>query len=180
MLWYANIKKASQDEQQNQTTTTNISYIKNFLSVLKNKNLITKSTYRQMNLKLNKIPINHQKRYGPNHKKGLVTIRQKRTKTVKLKNSLFLKTINFKVNETIRNQVKYPKVYDYQCIYRRALWPVLIHFFNWLKRTTKNNKKNSTESCQKTLSKPSSHISALKIYSFAPSSNTDNVVFGHY
>ena len=38
MLWHANVKKASQDEQQNQTTTTNINYIKNFLSVLKNKN----------------------------------------------------------------------------------------------------------------------------------------------
>ena len=39
---YANIKKASQDEQQNQKTTTNINYIKNFMSVLKNKT-ITKS-----------------------------------------------------------------------------------------------------------------------------------------
>ena len=34
---YANIKKASQDEQQNQTATTNINYIKNFMSLLKNK-----------------------------------------------------------------------------------------------------------------------------------------------
>ena len=34
---YANIKKASEDEWQNQTTTTNINYIKKFLSVLKNK-----------------------------------------------------------------------------------------------------------------------------------------------
>ena len=34
---YANIKKASQDEQQNQTTTTKIIYIKNFMSVLRNK-----------------------------------------------------------------------------------------------------------------------------------------------
>ena len=34
---YANIKKASQDEKQNLTTTTNIYYIKNFTSVLKNK-----------------------------------------------------------------------------------------------------------------------------------------------
>ena len=40
LLWYANIKKASQDEQQNQTTTTttNTTYIKKFMSVLKNKN----------------------------------------------------------------------------------------------------------------------------------------------
>ena len=36
---YANIKKASQDDQQNQTTTTitNINYIKKFMSVLKNQ-----------------------------------------------------------------------------------------------------------------------------------------------
>ena len=33
----ANIKKASQDEQQNQTTTTKTNYVKNFMSVLKNK-----------------------------------------------------------------------------------------------------------------------------------------------
>ena len=32
----ANIKKASQDEQQNQTPTTKFKYIKNFMSVLKN------------------------------------------------------------------------------------------------------------------------------------------------
>ena len=37
---YANIKKASKDEQQNQTkTTTNIYYIKKFMPVLKNKTL---------------------------------------------------------------------------------------------------------------------------------------------
>ena len=34
---YANIKKESEDEQQNQTTTTNIKYIKKFMSVLKTK-----------------------------------------------------------------------------------------------------------------------------------------------
>ena len=34
---YANFKKVSQDEQQNQTTTTDINYIKNFMSVLKKK-----------------------------------------------------------------------------------------------------------------------------------------------
>ena len=33
---YADIKKASEDERQNQTTTTNI-YYKKFMSVLKNK-----------------------------------------------------------------------------------------------------------------------------------------------
>ena len=32
------IKKVSQDEQQNQTTTTNINYIQNFMSILKNLN----------------------------------------------------------------------------------------------------------------------------------------------
>ena len=36
-MQYANIKKTSQDEQLNQTTTTNNNYIKNFMSVLKNK-----------------------------------------------------------------------------------------------------------------------------------------------
>ena len=42
--------------------------------------------------------------------KGSVTIIQKRTKTVKLKNSLiFFKTINLKVMKTIRNQVNYPR-----------------------------------------------------------------------
>ena len=33
----ANIKKASQDKQQNQTTTTKINDIKNFITVLKTK-----------------------------------------------------------------------------------------------------------------------------------------------
>ena len=35
---YANIQKTIHDEQQNQTTTTNINYIKIFMYVLKNKN----------------------------------------------------------------------------------------------------------------------------------------------
>ena len=34
---FADIKKASEDERQNQTTTTNIIYIKKFMSVIKNK-----------------------------------------------------------------------------------------------------------------------------------------------
>ena len=37
MIRLANFKKASQEEQQNQTATTNINYIKNFMSVLKTK-----------------------------------------------------------------------------------------------------------------------------------------------
>ena len=38
LMRYANIKKAGQDEQQNQTTaTTKINYNKNFMSVLQNK-----------------------------------------------------------------------------------------------------------------------------------------------
>ena len=40
---YADIEKTSEDERQNQTTTTNINYIKKFMSVLKKQNLITKS-----------------------------------------------------------------------------------------------------------------------------------------
>ena len=34
---YADIRKASENEWQNQTTTTNINYIKKVMSVLKNK-----------------------------------------------------------------------------------------------------------------------------------------------
>ena len=34
---YADIKKASEHERQNQTTTTNINYIEKFISVIKNK-----------------------------------------------------------------------------------------------------------------------------------------------
>ena len=38
LMRYADIKKAIEDERQNQTTaTTNINYIKKFMSVLKNK-----------------------------------------------------------------------------------------------------------------------------------------------
>ena len=40
---YANIKKASQDEQQNQTTTTNINYIKKLYVRFKKQNLLTMS-----------------------------------------------------------------------------------------------------------------------------------------
>ena len=48
------IKKASQDEQQNQTTiTTNTNYNQNFMSI--KKNLLTRSKKRQIKLKLNKI-----------------------------------------------------------------------------------------------------------------------------
>ena len=50
---YANIKEASEEEQQNQRTT-NINYIKNFVR-FKKQNFITKSTYRQIKLELNKI-----------------------------------------------------------------------------------------------------------------------------
>ena len=49
------IKKASQDDQQNQTTaTTKINYIKNSMSPFKKQNLIAKSKYRQIKLILNK------------------------------------------------------------------------------------------------------------------------------
>ena len=58
------IKKASKDEQQNQSTT-NINYIKNFMSISKKK-LITKSKWRQIKLQLNKITFTslEKKRYG--------------------------------------------------------------------------------------------------------------------
>ena len=51
---YANIRKASEDEQQNQTTTTNINYIENIMFVLKKQNFQTKSSWRHIKLKLNK------------------------------------------------------------------------------------------------------------------------------
>ena len=34
---YSDIRKASEDERQNQTTTTNINYLKKFMSVLKTR-----------------------------------------------------------------------------------------------------------------------------------------------
>ena len=37
LMRYADIKKASKDERQNQTTITNINHIKKFMSVLKTK-----------------------------------------------------------------------------------------------------------------------------------------------
>ena len=78
------------------------------------------------------------------------------------------------------NQSKLPQIYDYHCFYRRALGSVLIHFLKRLKRTTtKKTNKISIETCQKTLSKPSSHILTLKINSIAPSSNSCNVLRGH-
>ena len=36
---YADTKKASEDERQKETTTTNINYIKKIMSLLKNKTL---------------------------------------------------------------------------------------------------------------------------------------------
>ena len=52
-------------------------------------------------------------------------------------------------------------------------------FYAAKKNNKKTTNKNSIETCQKTLSKPSSHFSALKIYSIGPFSNTDNIVCGH-
>ena len=62
-----------------------------------------------MNPKLTKKTYKSPEKIWTSPLKGLVTIRRKRTKTVRLKISLFLKTINFKVLKTIRNQVKYLK-----------------------------------------------------------------------
>ena len=52
---YPDVKKASEDERQNQTTTKNNNYIKKIMSVLRKQNLITKSKQRQIKLKINKI-----------------------------------------------------------------------------------------------------------------------------
>ena len=43
---FSNFKKASQDEQRNPTTTTNINYIKKFVR-FKRQRLLTKSKYRK-------------------------------------------------------------------------------------------------------------------------------------
>ena len=59
----ANIRKAGQDEQQNQTTTTtNTNYIKNVVHFKKQK-LVTRPNQRQKKPKLKKSLIIHQKRY---------------------------------------------------------------------------------------------------------------------
>ena len=82
-------------QQKQQTFITSKLFVR-----FKKQKLITKSTYRQMNLKLNKITYKSPEK--------IWTSSKKRTKTVKLKNSLiFLKTIKFKVIKTIRYQVKY-------------------------------------------------------------------------
>ena len=58
---YADIKKATEEERQNQTTTTKINYIKKFVR-FKKQNLITKSKWRQIKLKINNITYNSPKR----------------------------------------------------------------------------------------------------------------------
>ena len=61
----ANIKKASQVEQQNQTTTTTttkINCIKKLQVRFKKQNLITKSKFRQIKLRLNKTTCNASKK----------------------------------------------------------------------------------------------------------------------
>ena len=73
------------------------------------------------------------KRFGNNYTK-----KDKNSKVKKL--TYFFETVNFKVLNTIRNQLILPQIYDYHCFYRRALGPVLIHFLKRLKRTTKNKK----------------------------------------
>ena len=91
MRRYANIKKAREDEQQNQTTT-NINYIKKFMSIL--KNIIKKSTYRQIQLKLNKI--NHQKSYGTSSKKVWKQIEKKNKNSKVKKFGYFFKQLTSK------------------------------------------------------------------------------------
>ena len=68
---YADIKKASEDERQNQTTTVNINNIKKFMSVLKNK-LNNKVKIASEKLKTNKITCNSPETngYSPVHNKA--------------------------------------------------------------------------------------------------------------
>ena len=86
------VKTNSKIKQQKQTLITSKIFVR-----CKKQNLITvnipsdEPKTKQNNSK------NHQKRYRSSPYKGLVTIRQKRTKTVKLKNSLiFLKQLTSK------------------------------------------------------------------------------------
>ena len=74
------------------------------------------------------------KRFGNNYTK-----KNKNSKVKKLTN--FFETVNYKVINTIRNQLILPQIYDYHCFYRRALGLVLIHFLKRLKRTTKKQTK---------------------------------------
>ena len=69
------------------------------------------------------------KRFGNNY--------TKKNKNSKVKKSTyFFETVNFKVINTIRNQLILPQIYDYHCFYRRALGPVL-------KAAKKNNKEQT-------------------------------------
>ena len=78
---------------------------------------------------------------------------------------------------TVRNQLKCPLVYKYQLFYKKELGTLGIQFFMRLKKKNKLiTTKKSNKTCQKTLSKPRSHILALKICSITPLSNTKNVL----
>ena len=102
---YASIKEASQDEQQNQTTTTtNINLVR-----FKKQNLISKSKYRQIKQKLNKITCSSPEKIWDESIIRLGNNKTIKKKIVRFKNSLILKkTINFKAMKTLRNHSKYP------------------------------------------------------------------------
>ena len=138
---YDNIKKASQDEQQNQSTTTNNNYIKNFMSVLKKKNLKTKSKYRQIKLKPNKTTYKSPEKIWDQSIKSFGNNKTKRTKTVMLKNSLiFFITINFKVMKTIRNQVIYPNCLRVPMLLWKGIKTCPYSIFYAAKENNKKNK----------------------------------------
>ena len=82
------IKKTSQDELQNQTTTTNINYIQNYVRFKKGS--ITKSKWWHIKVKPNKITRNSLEKICDLRIKGPGKIRQKRTKTLKFKYSIIL------------------------------------------------------------------------------------------
>ena len=69
-------------------------------------------------------------------------------------------------------------VYDHTRLYRRALRPLNNQFFYGYKKNNKERTKNSIETCEKTLSKPYSHIWPLKICSIEPSLNTKKCGIG--
>ena len=102
---YAIIKKASIDEQKNQTTTTNINYIQNFMNIYKkssNKVNIAsdKSETEQNNLFFTR------KNMHPVHNKAVLQLGKKERNSKVNKFACFKKTINFKVRKFIRHQLK--------------------------------------------------------------------------
>ena len=77
--------------------------------------------------------------------------RNKKTAKIKKTGLYFLKTFNSKENQSIAiENIHY--VYDHKHLYRSALRPVINDFLVTKRTTYIDNKKNSIEICEKTLS----------------------------